>query len=148
MSSHVFHDLHVHLVWHVKSGRRLLTGEVEELTHAFLRSKARMNGVYLHQLGGTDDHVHLAFQIEPFVTIAQLVEELKEASAFEVNKRLSRQALDWERGYGAVSFARRNLEWMVSYIENQRGHHESGRLVPRLEAHGEIDLQESDLPGL
>ena len=72
--------------------------------------------------------------IEPFVTISDLVQELKGASAHEVNRRLGRKVLQWQRGYGVVSFGRGNLDWVLEYIRRQREHHAAGRVRERLEA--------------
>ena len=135
MSSHVFHEVFLHFNWHTKSDYPALRGEVEQLTHTMLRQKAsRIKGVRLHALGGTDTHVHLAVEIEPFVTISDLVQELKGASAHEVNRRLGRKAVEWQRGYGVVSFGRKNLPWILDYIQHQREHHAAGRVHQRLEA--------------
>jgi putative transposase len=101
-----------------------------------------MKGVYLHEIGGTDDHVHLALSIEPFVTISDMVGELKGASSFEVNKRLARKALEWQRGYGVVSFGRAHLDWVAQYIQNQRSHHDGGAIEVRLEAHDDEESPE------
>jgi len=101
-----------------------------------IRAKCQaMKGVYLHEIGGTDTHVHAAMSIEPFVTISDLVQELKGHSSFEVNKRTGRKALEWQRGYGVVSFGKNNLDWVRGYIRNQREHHAAGRSENRLEAH-------------
>ncbi len=147
MSSHVFHEIYLHLNWHTKNDHPALRGEVEELTHKFLTDKARsMKGVFLQKLGGTDTHVHLAVQIEPFVLISDLVQELKGTSAREVNKRQGHKALEWQRGYGAVSFGRKNLPWIIGYIQQQREHHAAGRVFPRLES-CEPDDSAPDGPG-
>jgi REP element-mobilizing transposase RayT len=135
MSSHVFHEIYLHLNWHTKDDHPILCGELEELAHTLLSDKARsIKGAFLHQLGGTDTHVHLAVQIEPFVLISDLVQELKGASAREVNKRTGHKALEWQRGYGAVSFGLKNLPWIVDYVAGQREHHAGGRVFPRLES--------------
>jgi putative transposase len=135
MSSHVFHEVFLHLNWHTKGDHPTLRRQTEELTHALLRDKAeRCKGVKLHALGGTETHVHLAVQIEPFLTISSLVQELKGASAHEVNRRLGHKALEWQRGYGVVSFGRKHLPWILDYIERQREHHLGGRVHCRLEA--------------
>lgn len=136
MSSHVFHEILIHLNRHTKHDQPLLRGRTEELAHRALRDKAsRMKGVSILELGGTDDHVHLAVQIEPYATISELVQELKGASAFEVNQALRHKALEWQRGYGVVSFGRRHLPWVVEYIRRQREHHAHGTIHVRLEAH-------------
>lgn len=135
MSSHVYHEIYLHFNWHTKNNQPLLTGDLEVQTHAQLQEKCRrIKGAYLHGIGGTDDHVHLAINIEPFVTISELVQELKGASSFEVNKHMGHKALEWQRGYGVVSFGKRNLEWVLDYVHRQREHHACGRIQARLEA--------------
>jgi putative transposase len=105
------------------------------LAYAELQAKcSRIKGAYLHGLGGTDTHVHLALSIEPFVTISDLVQELKGASSFEVNRRMDGKALEWQRGYGVVSFGKSNLDWLLDYVRRQREHHANGQLQGRLEA--------------
>lgn len=107
MSSHVYHEIYLHFNWHTKADLPLLTGDLEQFAHRELQEKCRrIKGAYLHGIGGTDTHVHLALSIEPFVTISDLVQELKGASSFEVNRRMNRKALEWQRGYGVVSFGK------------------------------------------
>lgn len=135
MSSHVFHEIYLHLNWHTKNDHPTCRGEVERLIHQLLVEKARrIKGAFLHRVGGTDTHVHLAVQIEPFVAVSDLVQELKGASAHEVNKRMDRKVLEWQRGYGVVSFGRQNLPWIIAYIDRQREHHAAGRVHARLES--------------
>lgn len=89
MASHVYHEIYLHLNWHTKNNTQLLRGQVEEAAHRQILEKGcRIKGVSLTELGGTDDHVHLAIRIAPFVTISDLVQELKGASSHEVNKTL------------------------------------------------------------
>ncbi len=134
MSSHVYHELYIHLNWHTKENRALLRGEFEHLTHKVMRDKCRgIRGAYLHGLGGTDDHVHLAVSIEPSVTISELVRQLKGSSAHEVNQATGHKLLEWQRGYGVVSFGKSHLGWVLDYIRNQRQHHARGTLESRLE---------------
>lgn len=134
MSSHVFHEILLHLNWHTKGDHPTLQGQVEQLAYTFLQQKAEsIKGIHVHKLGGTDTHVHLAAEIEPSVTISELVQELKGASSHEVNRRIGHKALEWQRGYGVVSFGRKNLPWVLDYIERQREHHASGRVHHRLE---------------
>jgi hypothetical protein len=41
--------------------------------------------------------------------------------------------LQWQSGYGVVSFGTRRLDWVVEYIRNQREHHAKGTVHERLE---------------
>lgn len=135
MSSHVFHEVFLHFNWHTKADHPTLQGHVEQLAYASLQAKAeRLKGARLHALGGTDTHLHLAIQIEPFVTISDLVQELKGATSHEVKRRMEHKALEWQRGYGVVSFGRKNLRWILDYIGRQREHHAANRVHQRLES--------------
>lgn len=134
MSSHVYHEIYLHLNWHAKNSRRLLTQDLEPAVHAFLRDRCRaMKGVYFHGVGGTQTHVHLAVNIEPLVCIRDMVRELKGASSHALNERSRGKVLEWQRGFGVVSFGMRNLPRVLEYIANQKEHPARGRLQDRLE---------------
>jgi REP element-mobilizing transposase RayT len=134
MSSHVYHEIYLHLNWHAKLSKPLLTPEVEPMVHTFLRERCGvMKGVYFHGVGGTATHVHLAVNIEPFVCISDMVRELKGACSHDINERLSRKVLEWQRGFGVVSFGMRNLGWVLDYIAHQQEHHATGAIQARLE---------------
>ena len=134
MSGHAYHEIFLHLNWHTKGNCELLRGTVEKVTYQVLQDKCRAaKGVYLNGLGGTDDHVHLALSIEPFVTLSELVQKLKGGSSHDVNQKLDQKILEWQRGYGVVSFGKAHLDWVLDYIKHQREHHEHGRLQARLE---------------
>jgi len=40
--------------------------------------------------------------------------------------------LEWQAGYGVVSFGTRDLDWVRSYVRNQRERHASGKIEDRL----------------
>ena len=145
MSSHVYHEIFLHLNWHTKNDQPMLKGDVEEFCHSAIKQKAEfIPGVQLYGIGGTDDHIHIAISIEPSVTISDMVQELKGFSSHEVNRRLERKALEWQRGYGVVSFGRAHLDWVLGYIRDQREHHRCGKTEPRMEA---FDRPEPEKPG-
>ena len=89
--------------------------------------------------GGTQDHVHMLIRIEPQVLISDFVGKLKGASSFEMNKMFGRSSLNWQRGYGVVSFARRNLTGLQKYVASQKEHHRAGTVRPALEIYDAVD---------
>lgn len=74
--------------------------------------------------------------IEPFVTISELVKELKGGSAYDLNQQERSKRLEWQRGYGVVSFGKRQLPWVLDYIARQKEHHAKGTAKRRLEMTG------------
>jgi len=136
MSHNYYSEINLHVVWHTKLSRPLLKPDVEPMAWAALREKAaEMGDVVVHEIGGTETHVHLALTIEPTVLISDLVGVLKGYSAHEVNRRmgLKQKVLQWQTGYGVVSFGTKDLPWVVKYIQNQKEHHARGTIQVRLE---------------
>jgi len=83
--------------------------------------------------------VHVVFSIEPSVCISELLGALKGGSSHDINEEAKRISLQWQRGYGVVSFGRKNLPWVLDHVARQREHHASGAVHERLERydHGE-----------
>jgi putative transposase len=134
MASHVFHEIYLHINRHVKDDRPTLDLEIEPLVHQLIKDRCRrIKGVYFHGIGGTETHVHLAINIEPFVTISELIKDLKGGSSHDLNTQLGSKELYWQRGYGVVSSGKKNLEWVLRYIGDQKEHHAKGRVQERLE---------------
>jgi putative transposase len=136
MARSYYSEIHLHLVWHTKLSLPLLTPRVEAVTHHYLRGKLiNTPGAFVHEVGGTETHVHVAVTVAPTILISDLVGQLKGASAHEVNQKLGqgRKLLEWQSGYGVVSFGTKDLEWVKNYIRNQREHHAQGKVFDRLE---------------
>src|SRR5688500_6051876 len=134
MSGHVFHEIYLHLNWHVKDSRPLLTDALEPAVYAFLSERCRkVGGVFLHGVNGTPTHLHMAINIEPHVCISDLVGDLKGACSHEINKQFRMKRLQWQRGFGVVSFGKKQLPWVLRYIANQKEHHAKGTTQLRLE---------------
>ena len=146
MANNYYTEINLHLTWHTKLSQPLLQPDVEAMTFACLREKAaNLGDVYLHEIGGTETHVHLALSIEPTVLISELIGAFKGNSSHEVNRRvgLGRSVLQWQTGYGVVSFGTRDLPWVVEYVRNQKQHHVRGNTFKRLERLHRFDDQPS-----
>jgi putative transposase len=142
MARNYYSEINLHIVWHAKDSLPLLTPRVEPLAHRFVKQKAvSIDGVFLHDIGGTETHLHLAVSIQPTVVISELIGQLKGLSSHEVNQQigLRDKTLQWQTGYGVVSFGTRDLEWVNRYICSQREHHAQGRAADRLERITESD---------
>ena len=138
MSRDAYYEIYLHLVWHTKGNAAILRGPIEKAVHEFLRRRIMdTDSVYVHEIGGVDDHVHLAVHVAPTVEIAKWIGDLKGACSHYINTEVAKQKLlYWQRGYGVVSFGKNNLPFVVDYIRRQRVHHSDGKIIDRLERVG------------
>jgi putative transposase len=135
MSNNVYSEINLHFVWHVKHNQPLISETIEPRLHRYIRNYAlKTEDLICHEVGGMEDHVHIAVTIPPTLKISEWLGKIKGASSHYVNHELvNRRLLDWQRGYGVVSFGTKDLQWVINYIRNQREHHRKGTTVERLE---------------
>jgi putative transposase len=134
MPRRVYSEIHLHITWHTKDNLPLITEKIEAKLHDFIKQKVFETAeVFFHAIGGTKDHIHLAASVPPTLAIADWIGQLKGASSYQMNKLTGRKNLEWQHGYGVVSFGTRDLPWVVEYIKNQKEHHAKGNIFERLE---------------
>ena len=110
----------VHIVFSTKD--RTPTIHNPNDLHAYLATVARNLGCECFRAGGTADHVHLAINLSRTITIADLIGELKTSSS-QWMKRQGTTNFAWQRGYGAFTLGRSDLDAVVRYIDTQEEHH-------------------------
>ncbi len=136
MARNYYSEINLHLVWHTKDSLPLLTPQVEPLAHRHIKQRLiNTEGVFVHEIGGTETHVHVVVSVPPTVCPSELVGQLKGGSAHDVNQQVGNcdKTLTWQTGYGAVSFGTGDLDWVRQYVRNQRDHHARNRTADRLE---------------
>ena len=100
----------------------VLNASVCASLHVYLATVARNTGCECYRVGGVADHVHLAIGLSRTITIAALVEELKTSSS-QWLKTQGLPTFAWQRGYGAFSVGRSDMEALLTYIDQQEAHH-------------------------
>ena len=135
MPRNVFSEIHLHLIRHTKNNANVLVDAVESRLHRYIRQRAfQADGVIVHAIGGVEDHIHLAVSVPPTLNISEWIGELKGASAHFINHEIcNRKTLEWQTGYGVVSFGTKDLPWVVQYVRDQKEHHARNSIHDRLE---------------
>jgi REP element-mobilizing transposase RayT len=135
MPRNVYAEINLHLTWHTKRSAPVLTETIENRLNHYLQHRILQTpGVVFHAVGGTETHIHLAVSIPPTLLISEWVGQLKGASSYYINHKIAnRKLLDWQSGYGVVSFGTKDLPWVVNYVRNQKQHHARGTVHERLE---------------
>jgi len=91
---------------------KYITGIVQHYEHKMLA------------IGSMPDHVHLLIGYNVNQLIPKLMEQIKTSSNEWIkNKKLSKFKFEWQKGYGAFTYSRSQLDGVVKYILNQEEHH-------------------------
>jgi putative transposase len=129
MSNRSYAEINFHITWHTKDNLSFITPKLEPDLWAFIKNRnVTQENVYFHAIGGTPDHIHVVASFYPPFEIDRWIGEMKGASSHEFSK-----SLQWQSGYGVVSFGTKDLDWVISYVRNQKEHHRAGTTQERLE---------------
>jgi putative transposase len=135
MPRNVYSEINLHITWHTKQNLPVIRNRLEDRLHHYLRSRVRQTpGALMHEVGGVEDHIHLAVSVPPTLCVSSWIGELKGGSSHHINQQVARRRiLAWQAGYGVVSFGTKDLPYVLEYIRTQKERHAKGRIHDRLE---------------
>ncbi|HEY3332189.1 MAG TPA: IS200/IS605 family transposase [Capsulimonadaceae bacterium] len=129
--SHV--ELYAHIVWTTSGCEPTITSTVQPVVYSAIEHECTKLGVALLAIGGIEDHVHILVQMPHSVMVPILMQRAKGVSARVANELPGGPTLLWQRGYGAFSISRWDVERVARYIANQRRHHAENTSIRILE---------------
>jgi putative transposase len=130
-----FWKCYYHVIWATKHRQAIITPTIERVLVDALRAKSEELHCAVLAVNGTADHIHRAVSIRPAIAVGDWVGKIKGASSHAVNLAFAdlETKFRWQEDYGVVTFGAKNLPTVLSYIENQKLHHQAGTLEPYLE---------------
>ncbi|MEY1639113.1 IS200/IS605 family transposase [Tenuifilum osseticum] len=123
--ANTFTQLYIHLVFSPKNRDALIKKSWKENLEKYITGIVQNNGHKMLAVKCMPDHIHILIGYNVNQLIPQLVEHIKTSSTAWVNKeKLSKFKFEWQRGYGAFTHSRSQLDTVVKYIHNQEQHHQ------------------------
>jgi putative transposase len=119
--SHTYAQNTIHLVFSTKDRRKLISKEFQPRLWAYTAGICKNHGMFVHAVGGMDDHTHLLVRIPPTMSLAKAVSTIKSNSSRWANEQ--GEKLAWQQGYAAFSVSSSNVPSVTRYIQNQESHH-------------------------
>ncbi len=129
----IFHELVFHLVFATKDRTPLITPPIQRLLFSHWRRTCEEVHCDLHEIGGTEDHVHILLSLRPSHRLDIVVDNLKSAGAEMINNLALGQTLEWEESYGVLSLRNKDIEIVAEYIRTQKERHQKGDLIGKME---------------
>ena len=127
-------ELYVHIIWATWDRLPLLIEEIEVRVYASIAVKCRELDCEPLAIGGIVDHVHLLAKINPVVSVADLVKEVKGSSSHLVTHEIRPgEFFKWQGAYRAFTVRKKKVEYLREYIRNQKSHHTVEKLNLELE---------------
>lgn len=120
--SHTHTNLLVHSVFSTQGHLPQITGEVKAQLFSYMGGLVKeLKGMPII-INGMSDHVHLLILLPPNVCISDAMRFVKANSSRWVGEKFGMK-FAWQRGFGAFSVSRSNVDAVARYIKDQEEHH-------------------------
>jgi REP element-mobilizing transposase RayT len=128
--ANTYHQIYIHAIFCVKYKAAILKKEWRPIILGALGNFINETGSKTIIVNGVEDHVHCLFGLNPTKSISELIKEIKSKSSKNINdNNLTPKHFEWQRGYGAFSYSRSQLDNIYNYILNQENHHKKQSFI-------------------
>jgi REP element-mobilizing transposase RayT len=121
--SSTYLSLHYHLVFGTKDRVPCIEAAWRSRLHDYLGGTVRGMGGFPQGIGGVADHVHLLVGLKATHSLADILREVKKASAAWVHEVVGLRSFAWQEGYAAFTVSATSRMAVQHYVANQEEHH-------------------------
>ncbi len=147
--ANTYTQMYVHLVFSPKHREALIKKAWKNELEMYITGIVQNQKHKMLAIGSMPDHVHILIGYDVNQLIPNLVEHIKTSSNHWIKeKKLSNFKFDWQRGYGAFTHSRSQLDTVIKYILNQESHHKKKTFREEyleILAKNEVDFKEEYL---
>ena len=116
----------VHIVFTTKHRAETLPIAAKRRLYAYMYGIIKNKKCTTLRINGMSDHVHLLICLNPSISLADLVKDIKVSTSLWIKNQDEFTAFrGWNTGYYAASIGRDGEQRCINYIKNQEAHHSS-----------------------
>ena len=133
--ANTYTQLFIHLVFAPKHRAALIDKTWKDRLHQYIIGTLNNLGHKTLAINSMPDHIHIFVGLNPDQSISDMVQAIKANSSKWINEeKLARRKFDWQKGYGAFSNSKSQVDRVVKYILNQEKHHAKKTFLKEYEA--------------
>ncbi len=122
--ANTYTQLFVQIIFSTKGREKVLLNSFREELFKYISGIINHKGQKSFAVNGTINHVHIFAGFQPSITISDLVRDLKHSSTnFIKDKGFIKHKFNWQKGFGAFTYSKSQVDDVVKYIMNQEEHH-------------------------
>jgi putative transposase len=122
--SNTYTQLYIQLVFAVKGRNSFIQYSWEDELYKYITAVVQNDQHKILAINGMPDHLHIFVGLQPAISIADLVKDIKRASNYWINEKgFIKEKFEWQSGYGAFSYGKSQIDRVCKYIYNQKQHH-------------------------
>ncbi len=123
---HTYTKIIYHVTFHTKNNRKTINKKWAEKLYKYIFGILGNKKCFCYQIGGIEDHIHIAFSLHPQISLSNLIHDIKLSSTKYIKNDLHILNFGgWQTGYAAITHCENTLEKLKIYIRDQEIHHKS-----------------------
>jgi REP-associated tyrosine transposase len=114
----------IHIIFSTRDRIDFLDDNIRIKTQAYIATILRDMKSFVHRVGGTENHIHIACTLPRTLSQSDFLNKLKSTSS----KWLKSQGIKdfyWQSGFGVFSVSQSHIDLLIQYIDNQMKHHKT-----------------------
>ena len=122
--ANTYTQLYIHIIFAVQGRQNLIKKEFREELHRYITAVVQNDKHKMLAIFCMPDHVHMFVGLNPAISISNLVQDVKRAATNFINeKKIMNTHFNWQKGFGAFSFSKKQMPIVINYILSQEEHH-------------------------
>jgi putative transposase len=122
--ANTYTQCYFHLVFAVRNRNALIKKEWKNEMEKYITGIVQNHRHKMLAVGSMSDHIHILIGYNVNQLVPDLVEEIKTSTNSWIKERgLSKFKFEWQKGYGAFTHSRSQIDFVVKYILSQEEHH-------------------------
>ncbi len=115
-----------HTVFCTKSRKNTIPEQHEKELYAYIMGIISNKKSKLYRIGGTENHIHLLFDMHPTFALSDFMREIKEHSSKWLRQNHNFPDFEgWGVSFAAFTYNLNNKQTIINYIINQKEHHKT-----------------------
>jgi REP element-mobilizing transposase RayT len=122
--ANTYSQIYIQIVFTVKNRAVIIPQNRKQELYKYITGIVKKRNQKLLAINGMSDHLHLFVGMNPDLAISDLVRDIKAGSSGFINeKKWFGWDFSWQKGFGAFSYSRSDIDAVIHYIQNQEYHH-------------------------
>jgi putative transposase len=122
--ANTYTQLNMHVVFSVKGRENMLPSKIRPEIFKYISGILTNHNQYPLAVNGYKDHVHVFFEMQPTISLSDIVRIVKSNSSKWINEnKMIQGKFSWQEGYGGFSYSRSQRNNVIQYIMKQEDHH-------------------------
>ena len=120
-----FSNTNIHIIFGTKYRQQFIDNKIESQLFEYIGQVVNNLNCQNIIVGGYRDHVHILCKLYRPLSQSTLVKEIKANSSLWMKTQgIQYENFYWQDGYAVFSVSQSDLERVITYIQNQREHHQ------------------------